>query len=148
VLVSLGGDAAVAGVAPPGGFAIGLADTCTAPVADDAVAITSGGLATSGVGVRHWRLGDHEVHHIVDPATGLPAVRFWRTVTTVASSCVEANAASTAAVVLGERAVPWLESLALPARLVRIDGTVLRTPGWPGELDGGRASEPRRTVAR
>lgn len=133
-LVSLGGDAAVAGEVAAG-FAIGLADTCSSARADEAVAISSGGLASSGVGVRHWRLGQDEVHHILDPSTSLPAAPCWRTVTTIAASCVEANAASTAAVVLGERAAGWLESMALPARLVRLDGTVLRTAGWPGTAD-------------
>ena len=130
-LVSLGGDAAVAGPAPAGGFAIGLADTCTAPTASEAVSIASGGLATSGIGVRQWTLGSHRVHHILDPNTGLPAVAYWRTVSTTAATCVQANAASTAAVVLGDRAVPWLEGLGLPARLVRVDGSVEYTSGWP-----------------
>ena len=33
--------------------------------------------------------------------------------------------------VLGERAVNWLEDRGLPARLVRLDGTVVYTEGWP-----------------
>ncbi len=130
-LVSLGGDAAVAGTAPPGGFAIGIADMCTSPTAAEAVGISSGGLASSGVGVRRWRLGAHQVHHIVDPATGLSAQPCWRTVSVTAASCVQANAASTAAIVLGARAVGWLEGLGLPARLVRLDGTTAYTSGWP-----------------
>jgi thiamine biosynthesis lipoprotein len=131
VLVSLGGDASVAGPAPEGGFDIGIADTCTSPSPAEAIAISSGGLASSGIGVRHWRLGTHEVHHIVDPATGLSAAPCWRTVSVVAATCVQANAASTAAMVLGERALGWLERLSLPARLVRLDGTVVHTDGWP-----------------
>jgi thiamine biosynthesis lipoprotein len=131
VLVSLGGDAAVGGPAPVGGFAIGIADTCTSPAAPEAVGISSGGLASSGIGVRRWRLGTHQVHHIVDPASCLPSVPCWRTASTTAATCVQANAASTAAVVLGERAVAWLEELGLPARLVRVDGSVAYTSGWP-----------------
>ncbi len=131
VLVSLGGDASAAGPAPDGGFVIGIADTCTSPVPAEAIAISSGGLASSGIGVRHWRLGSHQVHHIVDPATGLSAAPCWRTVSVAAATCVQANAASTAAMVLGERAVDWLEHHRLPARLVRLDGTVVYTPGWP-----------------
>ncbi len=130
VLVSLGGDASTAGPAPAGGFVIGIADTCTSP-AVEAIAISSGGLASSGIGVRSWRLGTQRVHHIVDPVTSLPAAPYWRTVSTTAATCVEANAASTAAIVLGERAVDWLEGRGLPARLVRLDGTVVRIPGWP-----------------
>ena len=131
VLVSLGGDASTAGPAPVGGFDIGIADTCTSRVPAEAIAISSGGLATSGIGVRSWRLGAHQVHHIVDPATGLSAAPCWRTVSVVAVTCVQANAASTAAIVLGERAVAWLEGHGLPARLVRLDGSVVYTEGWP-----------------
>ena len=131
VLVSLGGDAATGGPAPAGGFVIGIADTCTSPAPDETVAISSGGLATSGIGMRSWRLGKYGVHHIVDPATGLPAAPCWRTVSVAAANCVQANAASTAAIVLGERAVDWLEDHALPARLVRLEGTVVYTEGWP-----------------
>ena len=130
-LVSLGGDAAAAGPAPAGGFAIGIADACTSPIASEAVSISSGGLASSGIGVRQWRLGTHRVHHIVDPSTCLPATSYWRVVTTTAGTCVQANAASTAAMVLGEHAVEWLEGLGLPARLERVDGEVVYTSGWP-----------------
>jgi thiamine biosynthesis lipoprotein len=133
VLVSLGGDIAVAGPPPPGGFRVGLADVCAAVDVDEAVAITSGGLATSGVGTRRWRLGKSDVHHIIDPATGLPATVVWRTVSVAAATCVEANAAATAAMVMGEEAVDWLSRLGLPARLVGDDGVLRRTGGWPEE---------------
>ena len=141
VLVSLGGDASAAGPAPVGGFDIGIADTCTSPAPAEAIAISSGGLASSGIGVRHWRLGAHQVHHIVDPATGLSAAPCWRTVSAAAATCVQANAASTAAIVLGERAVDWLEGHGLPARLVRLDGTVVYTEGWPIPGPGPAAPE-------
>jgi len=131
VLVSLGGDASAAGPAPIGGFVIGIADTCTSPAHAEAIGISTGGLASSGIGVRHWRLGSHQVHHIVDPATGLSAAPCWRTVSAAAATCVQANAVSTAAIVLGARAVDWLEDHGLPARLVRLDGTVVYTDGWP-----------------
>jgi len=71
------------------------------------------------------------VHHIVDPGTGLPALEYWSTVTTTAASCVQANAAATASVVMGAAAVEWLEGLRIAARLVRADGSVLRTSRWP-----------------
>jgi thiamine biosynthesis lipoprotein len=144
-LVSLGGDAAAAGPAPAGGFVIGIADTCTSPTASEAVGISSGGLASSGIGVRQWQLGSHSVHHIVDPGTGRSAPVFWRTVTTTAASCVQANAASTAAIVLGERAIDWLAEIGLPARLVHLDGSVMHTPGWPAAEP---AAPPREVVTR
>ncbi len=131
VLVSLGGDIAVDGVAPEEGFSVGIADVCGDPSAPVAVSIASGGLATSGISNRHWTLGGHPVHHLIDPATGLSVDSPWRTVSVAAGSCVDANTASTAAMVMGETAVSWLEQERLPARLVRLDGSTLAVAGWP-----------------
>jgi thiamine biosynthesis lipoprotein len=78
-------------------------------------------------------VGEAELHHIVDPRSGAPADEVWRTVSVAAGTCVEANTASTAAIVRGERAVRWLEHAGLPARLVRRDGTTTYTCGWPAE---------------
>ncbi len=146
VLVSLGGDVATAGQPPAEGFVVGLADTCTSPDAAETVSIRSGGLASSGTGSRRWRLGNDDVHHIIDPSTGRPAVTCWRTVSVTAATCVEANAASTAAMVLGAGAVAWLDELGLPARLVAADGSVSRTAGWP-EPAARRDAEHTRTPA-
>ena len=131
-LVSLGGDVAVRS-APVGVFVIGVADVCGDPAAPTAVAVSSGGLATSGIGNRHWSLGDTPVHHVVDPRTGLPTASCWRTVTVAAGSCVDANTASTAGLVLGEGAPDWLAARQLPSRLVRVDGTVVTVAGWPAD---------------
>jgi thiamine biosynthesis lipoprotein len=49
----------------------------------------------------------------------------------VAGSCVDANIASTAAIVMGDWAIPWLTANGLPARLVDHQGTVHRVSGWP-----------------
>jgi FAD:protein FMN transferase len=133
VLVSLGGDVAVAGEPPGVGWAVRIADDQAAPL--DApgpiVAVTRGGVATSGVAVRRWQTVAGELHHIVDPRTGRPADAVWKTATVAARSCVEANAASTAAVILGADAPAWLEARRLPARLVRAEGRVVRVGGWP-----------------
>jgi thiamine biosynthesis lipoprotein len=146
VLVSLGGDVAVAGEAPGAGWAIRLADDHAAPldVPGPIVAVTRGGLATSGVAVRRWQTVAGELHHIVDPRTGRPADAVWRTATVAARSCVEANAASTAAVILGADAPAWLEARCLPARLVHADGAVVRVAGWPPE----EPEAPRRAHDR
>lgn len=131
VVVSLGGDVAVGGDAPAGGFSIGVGTTWADSDPAICVSIESGGIATSGVKARSWKLGRTTVHHIVDPATSLPAIPYWETVTVAASSCVDANAASTAAIVKGEAALTWLASRHLPSRLVRFDGSVVRVGGWP-----------------
>jgi len=133
VLVDLGGDIAVAGPAPAGGWSILVTDDHRAPSDADGqvVAIAAGGLATSSTTVRRWRTSEGLAHHVVDPRTGRPAAEIWRTVSVAAASCVAANTASTAAIVLGDDAPRWLEHNGYSARLVRRDGRVVVTGGWP-----------------
>ena len=90
------------------------------------VTLQGGGLATSSTTVRRWATDVGSAHHLLDPATGRPATGPWRTVSVTAASCLDANIASTAAIVRGERAPAWLESQRLPSRLVRVEGGVLR----------------------
>ncbi|SEE58710.1 thiamine biosynthesis lipoprotein [Streptomyces sp. 3213] len=140
VLVSLGGDTAVAGEPPAGGWNIrvqdvtGSVDETPADGTYATIGLRSGGLATSGTAARNWRRGGHELHHIVDPRTGLPVRSPWRTVSVAAATSADANAASTAAMVKGAGAERRLTRLGLPARLVAQDGTVVTTPGWPTSL--------------
>jgi len=135
VLVNLGGDMSIAGATPAGGWRIAVADDHAEPAGPAApvVTLSSGGLATSGTTVRTWERGGRTRHHIVDPASGDSAPAIWRTASVTAADCVDANTASTAAIVLGERAVDWLRTTGLPARLVRADGTVVCLNGWPQE---------------
>jgi FAD:protein FMN transferase len=166
-LVSLGGDIAVAGEPPAGkpltgeptggdgpgrdgpgrggpggGWEIRVTDDHAAPPSapGQTVTITAGGLATSSTTARSWKVGGRPVHHIIDPSTGEPARSCWRTVTVAAGSCTDANTASTAAIVRSAAAVDWLHDLGLPARLVRHDGTVETTAGWPEDDDPGTAA--------
>ncbi len=133
VLVSLGGDIAVAGEPPDEGWLIQASEDSGAPIAsgEETISIRSGGIATSSTTVRQWTRGGVVLHHIIDPATSLPSDGPWRTVTVIAASCVDANIASTAAIVMGEAAVGWLESNHLPARLVDREGSIHRVSGWP-----------------
>jgi thiamine biosynthesis lipoprotein len=133
VLVSLGGDIAVAGEPPDEGWLIQASEDSGAAIAkgEETISIRSGGIATSSTTVRTWTRGGVVLHHIIDPATGLPSDGRWRTATVVAASCVDANIASTAAIVMGDAAVGWLDANGLPARLVDRDGSVHRVSGWP-----------------
>jgi len=133
VLVSLGGDIAVAGEAPLGGWAVQASEDSNAPLDDgeETITIESGGVATSSTTVRRWTRGGLVLHHIIDPSTGLPVAGRWRSASVVAASCVDANIASTAAIVMGDAAIPWLAANNLPARLVDQYGGVHRTSGWP-----------------
>ncbi len=132
VLVSLGGDVAVAGPVPDGGWALEIGDDHRAgSPADQIVAVAAGGLATSSITTRRWVRGGTPTHHIVDPRTGTNPPPYWRTASVAAATCVDANAAATAAIVHGPSAVAWLDRAGLSARLVHLDGTVSRTGDWP-----------------
>jgi FAD:protein FMN transferase len=133
VLVSLGGDIGTAGESPSGGWRILVAeDSRVKPSGDgDVICVPAGGVATSSTTVRRWSRGGVILHHIIDPQTSLPTAGPFRTVTVVAGTCLDANIASTAAIVRGEAAIDWLTSCRLPARLVENDGTIHYIGPWP-----------------
>jgi FAD:protein FMN transferase len=136
VLVALAGDLAVAGPVPVGGWRVLVRDDHRR---DDGhgqeITLRSpGGLATSSLAVRTRRLADgRTATHIVDPRTGLPVRGPWRTVSVSAGNCVDANTASTAALVRGHGAGGWLAANGLPARLVHGEGWVHTIAGWPDD---------------
>jgi thiamine biosynthesis lipoprotein len=137
VLVSCGGDIALAGPAPAGGWCVFVTDDHRSDPDTDGqmISISSGGLATSSTTTRHWIHDGQAMHHIIDPGTGAPVESMWRTVSVAAATCVDANIASTAALVRGSSCVARLAESGLPARLVAQDGRVLRVAGWPAESE-------------
>jgi len=142
VLVNLGGDIRAAGQAPADGWRAGILDDLVYAASSvhagpsQAVIIRDGGLATSSTLTRAWWRDATRLHHIIVPSTGLPADSCWQTVSVTAATCVDANTASTAAILRGERAPKWLEGLRLPARLVHHDGTTVMVGDWPAGADG------------
>ncbi len=134
-LVALGGDVAVAGSAPDGGWAVRIGADHAAPLGSPGpvLAISYGGLATSGTAVRRWQTDIGEAHHVLDPRSGRPAGAVWSHVSVAATTCADANIASTAAVILGEAAPAWLAARGLPGRAVRRDGSVVLVGAWPEE---------------
>jgi thiamine biosynthesis lipoprotein len=154
VLVSLGGDIAVVGPAPEGGWRIRVQDVTGAPEDPPSgpyalIAIRAGGLATSSTAARRWQRGGDVLHHILDPRTGRPAEPVWRTVSVAADSCADANAASTAAIIRGREALGWLARLGLPARLVDATGVVFTVAGWPDEPASDEpASDDQRPMSQ
>ena len=72
-LVEAGGDCAAIGSGPDGdGWRIGIEDPTGAlePVA--VVNVVDTAVATSSIRLRHWRVGNMPVHHLIDPSTGKP----------------------------------------------------------------------------
>ena len=126
VLVELGGDVAVAG---PHAWCIQVAEYEGGN--GQQLLVRRGGVATSTTTLRTWRRGSEQLHHILDPRTSRPTNGPWRTATVAAESALDANGASTAAIVLGADAIDWLESEQLAARLVAHDGAVVTTKPWP-----------------
>ena len=128
-LVGLGGDVAVSGRLPSGGWRVGLEDSWGHT---RQVVVSRGqALATSSTRRRTWATPTGRRHHIVDPRTGDTAPAVWAEVTCAGVTALEANAASTAAVVLGDEAPGWLARHGIPARLDPVTGGPVTTPGWP-----------------
>ncbi len=133
VLVSLGGDVATAGPAPDPGWQVRIQDL-PSDVPHQITLRQNAAVATSSSARRTWTQGGRARHHLVDPATRLPAAGPWRSVTVVAPTCLHANTATTAAMVKGEGALAWLRSTGLPARLLPHEGAAVTLGGWPREV--------------
>lgn len=138
VVVSLGGDVAVAGESPRCGWPVLIADDhrqrCQA-TSTQVVRLERGAVATSSIGCRQWRRAGQTLHHIIDPRTGRSAAGPWYTVSVGGPTCADANAASTAAIIRGESAPAWLDSRGIPARFVGRDARVVLAGGWPPARD-------------
>jgi FAD:protein FMN transferase len=120
--VSAGGDIATRGeltVALPGG---------------GAVALRRGALATSGTTKRRWLRGGKVQHHLIDPRTGLPSRSPWAEVTACGASCVSADVAAKAGLLLGARGPGWLDERGIPARFVADDGDVSANRTWRAQV--------------
>jgi thiamine biosynthesis lipoprotein len=146
VLVSLGGDISTSGPAPAGGWLVRVTDDHRAPLSapGQTITIADGGLATSSTHVRRWTHEGNTMHHIIDPQTQAPLRGSWRTASVAAADCVDANIASTAALIRADDAPAWLEEIGLPARLVDRCGGVLTVGDWPAEL---HVEHPQRRAA-
>ena len=132
VLVNLGGDVAVAGPAPAGGWAVGHRRPCTtAPDADEVVALRSGGLATSGTTARTWSHGGARSTTSSTRGPGSPAApagRWCRRSPPPASRPTPGPRPPWC----GARTPPGnLAEHGVTARLVDADGRVVHVGGWP-----------------
>ncbi|MGB7873294.1 MAG: FAD:protein FMN transferase [Anaerolineales bacterium] len=86
-----------------------------------------GGVATSGKDRRRWMQGTLLNHHIIDPRTGQPAMTDILTVTVIAPTTMEAEAAAKSVFLMGSGdGLDWLESdSGLAGVLVLDDGQVI-----------------------
>jgi FAD:protein FMN transferase len=120
--VSAGGDLATTGpivVGLPGG---------------DTVSLDRGGLATSSTTRRSWLRGGRRQHHLIDPASGLPSRTPWTDVTVAAPTCLAADIAAKAALLLGAAGPAWLDERGLAGRFVDREGAVSTNAAWAGSV--------------
>ena len=135
--VNLGGDVALRGTGPDdGAWTVAIADPWAPddPRADlGSLRLLRGGVATSTTLLRRWTDADgRPVHHLIDPATGLPSTSPLVAVTVVAADAAWAEVLAKAALLAGPReGSALLVSSGVAGVLVHAD----RTVDVAGDLD-------------
>lgn len=105
-LVEAGGDCMCRGVSPDGSpWRVGVEDPedPTQPIA--VLEIRDAAVATSSVRIRSWQIAGRSVHHLIDPASGLPGGHGLAAVTVVAADPADAEVASKTLFMSGRRGV-------------------------------------------
>lgn len=125
-VVNAGGDVAVRGLLGGSPWPIGV-DVAGKTLT---LGLCRGALATSGSDHRRWRRGDADLHHLIDPATGLPSSTDLVRVTAFAETAAEAEVRAKALFLAGEHdARAEADALGIPAVLVTCDERVVLAGG-------------------
>jgi thiamine biosynthesis lipoprotein len=144
-LIDLGGDLAVVGPHPDGSpWLVGIRNPRRHESALARVALSNGGLASSGDYERFMIVDGERYSHILDPRSGWSFRGGPAGVSVVADHCLIAGVTSTIAMLHEqERALDFLERVGLPHLVVdpsgRIDGSVNAVAA---------ATAPRRVIAQ
>jgi thiamine biosynthesis lipoprotein len=117
--VCMGGDIAVAGDVPDGGWRVPLHHPDTDEPFDH-FALRDGGLVMSTTQMRRWQRGDGATaHHLIDPSTGAPVDSDVAAVAVAAMSAARAEALAKAVVVCGSsKGVELLESFGVEGWII------------------------------
>lgn len=147
-MASIGGDVAMSGRPPEGGWTIRV----ECPVPDDGlvgtIAVSGGGVATSSTRSRRWWHDGAEQHHVIDPWTGAPSATDLWSVTVVARSGWLAEAHATAALLAGsDHVIDYLDRNLLSGVAVVDDGRVLTSEDL-SQLERAPSTAPNSRVAR
>jgi FAD:protein FMN transferase len=111
--VNMAGDIRVVGLKPDGApWTIGVRDPRVAGKTLASIPLFSGALATSGDYERFIEVGGRRYCHLLDPRTGFP-VDFWRSVTVIASTALDAGSRTTVAMLKGSEGLDYLKSSGL-----------------------------------
>lgn len=149
VCVNLGGDVRASGPSRADtGWVIAVTDPFGERANLTTVVLDDGAVATSSRLRRRWRRGDEELHHLVDPRTGMPSRTALVAVTVVAAQAHWAEILAKSALLAGRQAgAHLLETHGLSGLLVDGNGDVLRVgsmeryEGWT-RSSGGTSRAP------
>jgi len=131
-LVDAGGDCDCRGTGPEDdGWRVGVEDPAGGDLPLAVLALRDRACATSSTKLRRWRTGGRSVHHLIDPATGLPGGCGLAAVTVVASDAADAEVVTKTLFVGGTDAIAT-ESLGHGAAALWVtdDGAV----GWSAAM--------------
>jgi FAD:protein FMN transferase len=125
-IVNAGGDLAIHGPPSRGVWPIAV----DVPGTTLTLGLGRGALATSGRDHRRWRRGGVEMHHLVDPASGRPAMTSLRRVTAYAETAAAAEVTAKALLLAGEEAAATeADALGLPCVLITTDDRLILAGG-------------------
>ncbi len=129
-MANLAGDIAVTGARPDGRpWMLGVRDPRGTGQAMASVALTQGGLASSGDYERGFTHKGVRYSHILNPHTGWPVTDAPRAVTVIADHCIMAGSLATIAMLKGKDAESWLVKLEVPFLLcdaaMNVSGTLV-----------------------
>ncbi|MCE9647070.1 MAG: FAD:protein FMN transferase [Chloroflexi bacterium] len=111
-IMNAAGDIAVSGSRLDGeAWQIGVTDPFKSVSDFEVLKLKRCGVATSGRDRRRWRRNGRLRHHIIDPFTGQPAETDVMTVSVVAPTVMEAEAAAKAVLIMGgDEGLKWIEA--------------------------------------
>lgn len=122
--VEAGGDCLCVGrPADAAGWRVAVEDPSGGPDPVAVLEVRDEAVATSSVRIRSWQVAGRPVHHLIDPATGLPGGEGLLAVTVVDADPARAEVWSKVLFLAGRDAVaPTAAFLQLPALWVDVDG--------------------------
>ncbi len=122
-LVNLGGDLRIGGGLVEGdAYSIAIDDPADPQTPAAVVGLVTGALATSTQARRRWTVDGEERHHLIDPATGAPALTDVASVTVITHDATEAEVVAKAALVAGvDAGLELLADARVAALLVTAD---------------------------
>ena len=131
-LVDLAGDVRALGPQESGDpWRVGISHPRKPGAAIAYVQIASGAIATSGDYERFFEIDGKRYCHILDARSGMP-VTAWQSVSVVAPLCVFAGSCSTIAMLLADKALPFLRRQGVEYVAIAADGSVHGTAAARG----------------